>query len=216
MMRARKGLGTKYIWILIVTIGLFTGAVIGWEFQSNFFSARGQSDVGCEWNPVGKGSWLDVKSLADLVRRADLVVKAEVIGHKGEDDTFPIGTQSFQFPYLVNELEVLQVLKGEVPEPRISATAVDVCLRAGDTYILFLREPSEGYSTSFVDDPDKRQDLAVYYIVHPFGQWRVRDGRIEHLPDWFPAEPLPKQYHGMPEAAFVEQVRQAMQDTSGS
>jgi len=178
--------------------------------------ARGGS-FDCDWDPFGTGSWGGASSLQDLRADTDVIVKAKVTGHGETRDTFPGGTRPFQMSYLVNDLEVLDVIKGHVPSGRILASSGGgVCLKSGDTYYLFLKEPQEGYSEQFQDDPNKPESPPVYYIVHPFGQWRVRDGRIEHLPDWFPAEPLPKQYHGMPEAAFVEQVRQAMQDTSGS
>ncbi len=201
----------KFTWITVILLGLLAGGILGWRLQSGAQAHELDNNICPEWNPTGAGSWGPAESLPTLIGRSDLLIKGTVVGHGVNSDTFDVNGATFNSGFLINQLEVEDILKGNVQKGEtIHISGVDICLGRGETYYIFLTEPEGGYSTEFTDNPNRRDFPSVYYILHYLGQWRVKDNRVEHIPDLLQHEEGFDRFHRMPEAAFVGELRQSL------
>lgn len=155
------------------------------------------------------------------------MVKVKVVGHRLVTDQYqfvpdaskPDARNYYKDEYLINDLEVLAVLKGEPSGKVIPAAAGPggagggICLKTGDIYYTFLTNRREIVDPSrVVDDPVKQQVPAVYWIKNPEGQFPIKNGRVEFDPSFpsFREREFPGKYHGLPEPVFVEELKRAL------
>lgn len=195
----------------VVWIVLATSLIVGCQSPS---VGSGETDeLDCDYDPVGIGSWGPGESLAEF-SDSSVVIKGEVTGHsvRSDEQSFEPGGRPFTDRALFNEVRVLSVLRGTMlpGDQIIVSSGGGVCLENGSELYLYLKGDYDPDAVeAFVDDPLVAQPAPVYYIVHPYAQFPIKNGRVE-IYDGFGPQDFVYQFQDMSEAQLEARLREAL------